>query len=60
MKNIKLTDALINKFFGGMDPDCLEQVKELVEKGAVLNPLNGELILNNTKTGIFTDYNFND
>ena len=56
MKNIKLDDELINEFFGGMDSDCLEQVKELVAQGAVLNPITGELILNNTRTGIFTDY----
>ena len=56
MKNIKLTDSMIDRFFGGMDSDCLEQVKELIEKGAVLNPLSGELVLNNTRTGIFTDY----
>ena len=56
MKNIKLTDSMIDRFFGGMDSDCLEKVKELVEKGAVLNPLSGELILNNTRTGIFTEY----
>lgn len=41
MKNIKLNDTLINRFFGGMDNDCLEQVKNLVEQGAVLN-LNAE------------------
>ena len=56
MKNIKLTDSMINRFFGGMDSDCLEKVKELVKQGAVLNPLSGELILNNTRTGIFTEY----
>ena len=47
---------MINRFFGGMDNDCLEQVKELVKQGAVLNPISGELVLNNTRTGIFTDY----
>ena len=56
MKNIKLNDSLINRFFGGMDNDCLEQIKNLVEQGAMLNPLSGELVLNNTRTGIFTDY----
>ena len=56
MKNIRLNDQLISKFFGGLDSDCIEQVKALVEQGAVLNPLSGELILNNTRTGIFTDY----
>ena len=56
MKNIKLTGSMINRFFGGLDSDCLEQVKELIEQGAVLNPLSGELILNNTRTGIFTEY----
>ena len=58
METIKLNDQLINKFFGGMDSDCLEQVKELAEQGAVLNPTTGEIILNNTRTGIYTDYNF--
>ena len=56
MKNIKLTDSMINRFFGRMNSDCIEQVKALVEQGAVLNPLSGELILNNTRTDIFTDY----
>ena len=56
MENIKLNENLINKLFGGLDSDCLEQVKALVEQGAVLNPLNGEIVLNNTGTEIFTDY----
>ena len=56
MENIKLNEKLIGKFFSGMDNDCLEQVQHLVEQGAVLNPLSGELVLNNTRTGIFTDY----
>lgn len=56
MENIKLNESMIDRFFGGMDNDCLEQVKALVQQGAVLNPLSGELILNNTRTGIFTDY----
>ena len=56
MKNIKLNEELIDIFFGGMDSECLNQVKDLVEQGAVLNPLSGELILNNTRTGIYTDY----
>ena len=56
METIILNDQLINKFFGGMDSDCLEQVKDLVEQGAVLNPLSGELIIDNTRTGVFTDY----
>ena len=56
METIILNDQLINKFFGGMDSDCLEQVKDLVEQGALLNPLSGELIIDNTRTGIFTDY----
>ena len=53
---MKLTNSMINRFFGGMDNDCLKQVKNLVDQGAVLNPLSRELILNNTRTGIFTDY----
>ena len=58
MKNIELNESMIDQFFGGMDNDCLTQVKELIEQGAVLNPVSGELILNNTRTGIFTDYLF--
>ena len=58
MKNIKLNEQLIDEFFGGMDSDCLEQVKNLVEQGAVLNPISGEIIINNTRTGIFTDFIF--
>ena len=58
MKNIELNETMIDRFFGGMDSDCLEQVKNLVEQGAVLNPTTGEIILNNTRTGIYTDYNF--
>lgn len=53
---IFLNESMINRFFGGMDSDCIEQVKNLVEQGAVLNPLSGELVLNNTRTNIFTDY----
>ena len=56
MENIKLNEKLVNRFFGGLDSDCLEQVKALVEQGAVLNPLSGELVFNNTRTSIFTDY----
>ena len=56
MKYIKLNEQLIDKFFGGMDSECLEQVQLLVEQGAVLNPTNGEIICNNTRTGIITDY----
>ena len=56
MKNIRLNDQLISRFFGGMDSDCLEEVRSLVEQGAVLNPLSGELIIDNTRTGVFTDY----
>ena len=60
MKNIKITESMINKFFGGMDSDCLEQVKNLVEQGAILDPITGEIVLNNTRTGIYTDYFYND
>ena len=56
METIKLNESMINRFFGGMDSDCIDQVKELVEQGAVINPLSGELILNNTRTNIFTEY----
>ena len=58
MKNIKLDETLIDVFFGGMDPECLDQIKELVEQGATLDPISGELILNNIKTGIYTDFDF--
>ena len=60
MENIKLNESMIDKFFGGLDSDCINQVKELVEQGAVLDPLSGELILNNIRTGIYTDFNFDD
>ena len=53
---IFLSDSMINRFFGGMGSDCIEQVKNLVDQGAVLDPISGEVILNNTRTGIFTDY----
>ena len=56
MRNIKLNKSLVNKFFGDLDADCLEEVIRLVEQGAVLDPLSGEIILYNTGTGIFTDY----
>lgn len=56
MENIKLNESMINRFFGEMDNDCLEQLKELAQQGAVLNPLSGELVLNNTRTNIFTEY----
>ena len=56
MKNIKLNQTMIDRFFGEMDSDCLEKVKNLVDQGAVLNPVTGEIIINNTRTGIFTDY----
>lgn len=56
MQYIEMNQALIDVFFGGLDSDSLEEVRSLVEKGAVLNPLSGELFLNNTRSGIFTDY----
>ena len=56
MKNIRLNDQLISKFFGGMDSDCIEQVKNLVEQGAVLNLNDGNLYLNNINQHIGTDY----
>lgn len=56
MKNIKLTDSMVNRFFGGMDSDCIEQVKELVGKGAVLNLNDGNLYLDNINQHIGTDY----
>ena len=56
MEKIKLTENLINKFFAGLDSECLEQVKDLAQQGAVIDPLNGELVLNNIRTSVFTDY----
>ena len=56
MEKIKLNENLINKFFAGLDSECLEQVKDLAQQGAVIDPLNGELILKSVKTGVFTDY----
>ena len=56
MKNIRLNEKLINTFFGGMDLDCIEQVKTLVEQGAVLNLKDGNLYLGNTNQHIGTDY----
>ena len=53
---IFLSDSMINRFFGGMDSDCIEQVKELVEQGAVLNLKDGNLYLNNINQHIGTDY----
>ena len=53
---IFLSDSMINKFFGGMDSDCIEQVKELVDQGAVLNLNDGNLYLGNTNQHIGTDY----
>ena len=53
---IFLNDSMINRFFGGMDSDCIEQVKELVDKGAVLNLKDGNLYLGNTNQHIGTDY----
>ena len=56
METIKLNQTMINRFFGGMDSDCIEQVKELVDKGAVLNLKDGNLYLGNTNQHIGTDY----
>ena len=56
MKTIKLDGNLIGKFFGGMDSDCLAQVQHLAQQGAVINPTTGEIVLNNIRTSVFTDY----
>ena len=53
---IFLNEKLINKFFGGLDSDCLEEVKHLVEQGAMLNLEDGNLYLNNINQHIGTDY----
>ena len=54
--NIKLNEQLTNRLFEDMDSECLEQVQLLVKQGATLDPLNGELVLNNIRTSVFTDY----
>ena len=56
MEKIKLTQELADKFFCGMDSDGLAQVQHLAQQGAVLDPLNGEIVLESVKTGVFTDY----
>lgn len=56
MKNIKLNQTMIDRFFGGMDSDCIEQVKNLVEQGAVLSLNDGNLYIGNTNQHIGTDY----
>ena len=56
MKNIKLTDSMVDRFFGRMNSDCIEQVKELIEQGAVLNLNDGNLYIGNTNQHIGTDY----
>ena len=56
MKNIKLNESMINRFFGGMDNDCLEQVTDLVKQGAVISLNDGNLYLNNINQHIGTDY----
>ena len=53
---IFLNDSMVDRFFGGLDSDCLEQVKALVEQGAVLNLKDGNLYLGNTNQHIGTDY----
>ena len=53
---IFLNDSMINRFFGGMNSDCIEQVKALVEQGAVLNLNDGNLYIGNTNQHIGTDY----
>src|SRR5574344_879762 len=56
MKNIKLNQTMIDRFFGGMDSDCIDQVKNLVEQGAVLNLNDGNLYIGKTNQHIGTDY----
>lgn len=54
---IEMTENLVEKFFGGMDAECLEQVKKLEEKGnLLLNAKTGELFQNAIGTKIYTDY----
>ena len=56
METIKLNQTMINRFFGGMDSDCIEQVKNLAQQGAVLNIKDGNLYLGNVNQHIGTDY----
>lgn len=56
MENIKLNESMINRFFGGMDTDCLEEVRAIVKQGAVLNLKDGNLYLDKINQHIGTDY----
>ena len=52
-----MTPELVDKFFGGMDAECLEQVRKLEEHGnLLLDARTGELFQNATGTKIYTDY----
>ena len=54
---IEMNKNLVEKFFGGMDAVCLEQVKKLEEKGnLLLNARTGELFANSIGQKIYTDY----
>ena len=56
--NLKQKPALINVFFGGWDTDCLENVKNIIEKAnqAYVCILDGMLSVDGCATGIRTDY----
>ena len=56
MKNIKLTDSMVDRFFFLMKSECIEPVNNLEEQGAVLNLKDGNLYLGNTNQHIGTDY----
>lgn len=57
MEYIEMRENLIDVFFYGLDDDCKEEIKRIIEKGfCYINPNTGELIQDKTGTGIYTDY----
>lgn len=57
MEKIEMTPELVNKFFGNMDAECLEQVRKLEEHGdLLLDARTGELFANSIGQKIYTDY----
>lgn len=56
-KFIEMNEALIDVFFGGMDSECLEQIKKLeAEGGLLLNIKTGGLVRKCIGQHIYTDY----
>ena len=54
---IEMNENLVEKFFGGMDAECLEQVRKLEEYGnLLLDARTGELFANSIGQKIYTDY----